>query len=290
MGKPNHYSIAELDHSYQKILDIIGSLPEREQEVYLLFLLTPSVETVSASLGITTTEARGLFRRGRARLREVWRSLHGNQSDSNARLYNYVDNDDDMLLNEVLTKSEFESRGSLTEPLSPSPPSSPSFEERSRHLDALIATMPKDAAYSEQVQGLLELNHDFRREIAIRLEPVLNAQIHAMPHDDLDGKQKICQFVNCELERFGLAVQCPKTGLPAKLKATSGNWPGKGSFFFEVYIDGKRKKPSWSDTLPELQLIDATPSQVPETPKLASETPWQDEVGPKSAPRPRKLT
>ena len=104
-----------------------------------------------------------------------------------------------------------------------------------------------------------------------------------MPHDDLDGKKKVCDFVNSELERLGLAVKCPNTGLPAKLKASTGNWPGKGTFYFEVYIDGNRKKPTWSDTLPEMQLIDAAPFQKPE---LSHEA----RVGPKTSRTGRKLS
>lgn len=149
-------------------------------------------------------------------------------------------------------------------------------DKRAEYLAALLATVPKDGKYAQQAHNLEGLNHDFRREIAVRLELALNAHVGAMPHDDLDGMKKLAAFVNSELERFGLAVQCPKTGLPAKLKATSGNYPGSGRFYFEVYIDGKRTTPTWSDVLPELVVIDSNPAIVPET-------PWQAAVGPKSS-------
>lgn len=80
-----------------------------------------------------------------------------------------------------------------------------------------------------------------------------------MEQGDLDAKKAICDVVNDSLEPLGLAVQCPNTGLPAKLKATSGSWIGIGRFYFEVYIDGKQKKSTYSDTLPNLVLMDAYP-------------------------------
>jgi anti-anti-sigma factor len=179
----------------------------------------------------------------------------------------------------------FEGYGRLSEPEKEPPPKRPTSPEgtRAEYLDALLATVPKDAGYEELVPKLASLSHEFRQQVAARFEPVLNAYIRAMPHDDLDGKKKVAEFVNSELERFGLAVKCPNTGLPAKLKASTGNWPGVGRFHFEVYIDGKREKPAVSDTLPKLELIDATPAIEPET-------PWQERVGPKSSRRGRKLS
>ena len=166
----------------------------------------------------------------------------------------------------------------------PAPPEPlPSADERLHHLDALLATVLTDAGYGEKAEKLAELNHEFRQRIAAELAPALNAHIQALPHDDLDGKKKIAEFVNSELERFGLAVKCPNTGLPAKLKASTGHWPGVGRFHFEVYVSEKRKIPAYSDTLPELQLIDATPA--PET-----QIAWQYKVGPKSHRPGRKLT
>ena len=126
-------------------------------------------------------------------------------------------------------------------------------------LAALLERVPAGTNYQEVAQEAIRLSQDFRRQLAARLQPVLNAHIQAMPHDDLAGKKKVAEFINGELEPLGLAVRCPNTGLPAKLKATTGNWPGAGCFHFEVYIDGKRHRPTFSDTLPELQLMDAYP-------------------------------
>ncbi len=111
---------------------------------------------------------------------------------------------------------------------------------------------------------LSEVTHQFRREMAALLEPALNLHISdptRFDASDLEGKKKVSDFVNSELEALGLAAQCPNTGLPAKLKATSGSLIGVGRFYFEIYVDGKQKKSAYSDTLPNLKLMDALPRQ-----------------------------
>jgi hypothetical protein len=146
-----------------------------------------------------------------------------------------------------------------------------------------MATVPKDAPYEEKAEQLAGLSHEVRQRIAAELAPALNSRIQKMPHDTYEKKKELARWVNDQLEPLGLAVQCPKTGLPAKLRGKTGNWPGVGCFAFEVYIDGKQKMPTVSDKLPELKLTDATPSQEPEV-------KWQQTVGPKASRSGRKLS
>lgn len=158
-------------------------------------------------------------------------------------------------------------------------------------LKSLAASLPGE--YEWRAPALAKANHEYRQELAAQLTPALNARVQAMPQGTLDQKKAICDFVAAELEPLGLAVQCPKTGLPAKLKGVAGNWPGVGRFLFEVYIDGKRKQPAASDTLPTLTLIDATPPKERETVIPSSEQPegsWQEKVGPKASRSGRKLS
>src|SRR5262249_4685112 len=135
------------------------------------------------------------------------------------------------------------------------------------------------------VEKLAGLTHEVRQGVAEELADALNERIRRpdMPHDTLEEKKAICDFVNGELEPLGLAVRCPNTGLPAKLKATSGSYIGTGRFYFEIYVDGKQKKSAYSDTLPSLHLMDAFP------PKELG-THFQDLVGPKASRSGRKLT
>jgi hypothetical protein len=133
--------------------------------------------------------------------------------------------------------------------------------------------------------NLTQVSHEFRQQVAARLQPALNAYISDPANFDvsnLDGKKHLCEFVEKTLEPLGLAVKVPNTpGLPGKFKATTGNWPGVGRFVFEVYIDGKQKKPAVTDILPNLELIDSTPS-------VGVETAWQSKIGSKSARNDRK--
>jgi hypothetical protein len=150
--------------------------------------------------------------------------------------------------------------------------------------DAINRLIPSLPDYDQQAEAVAAFNSAARRVIAARLEPGLNAKIQAMPQETLDQKKAICDFVEKTLEPLGLAVKVPNTpGLPGKLKTHPGSWPKIGRFMFEAYIDGKRKQPAFSDSLPELELTDATPA-------ITSETPWQDMVGPKSSRRGRKLS
>ena len=158
---------------------------------------------------------------------------------------------------------------------------SPGLGSVAAAIRSAASGLPED--YDTRAVALANINHTCRQELAEHLGPALNAKSQAMPHDDLDGKKAVCEFVNGELERLGLAVKCPKTGFPAKLKATTGHWAGVGRFHFEVYIDGKLKKPAFSDTLPMLELIDANPTKE-------LEMSWQNKVGPKASRTGRKLT
>lgn len=135
-----------------------------------------------------------------------------------------------------------------------------------------------DEEYVRLARQLQERSHAFRQQLAAELTPALNARIRGedMPHDTLDGKKNLARWVNDEVERFGLAVQCPNTGRPAKLRGVTGSWLDVGRFCFETHIDGKREKSAYSDTLPELTLTDATPPKEPEK-------DWQQTVRPKAS-------
>lgn len=158
----------------------------------------------------------------------------------------------------------------------PAPTHAPAeAERRTHHLDALLATVPKDAPFDVKAEKLGEVNHEVRQRIAAELAPALNARIREMPHETYEEKKALAGWVNDQLEPLGLAVQEPKTGLPAKLRGIPGNWPGVGRFALEIYSDGKRKNPTVSDQLPELTLMDATPPEP--------EKGWQQAVGPKAS-------
>ncbi len=158
-------------------------------------------------------------------------------------------------------------------------PVTPKFE----HIDALFEGL--SSGFENRVSELETLTRKFRQRTAAELEPVLNAYIReTIPHDDLDGKRRVCEFVDKTLKPLGLAVEVPNTsGLPGRLRASTGHWPGVGRFYFEIYVDGKVKKPAVSDTLPTLKLTDANPAIRPDL-------SWEAKIGPKTSQSGRKVT
>ncbi len=151
-------------------------------------------------------------------------------------------------------------------------PENPEDTKRPELLAALLATVPKDAVYVELTQDLEGLNHDFRREIAARLEPAMNAHVSAMPHDTYDEKKSLAKWVNEELRKYGLAVKCPKTGNPGLLVASPGDNPETGRFQIDILTpDGKRKRTFSSVSLPTLELTEASARRSPEV-------TWSDRI------------
>ena len=136
-----------------------------------------------------------------------------------------------------------------------------------------------DEKYLQFARQLQARSHNFRQQLAMELAPELNACIQKMPYATLEQKKEVARFVNESLECLGLAAECPKTGQPAKLRGATGNKVGVGTFYFEVYIDGKREKTSYSEELPQLTIIDATP---PKEPEIEPESKWEQAVGNRS--------
>jgi hypothetical protein len=230
-------------------------MPENE-EGPLIHLLR---ENLPAILGEESPESRTVIDRGQ---NEQWRVKAAAKllRDSDEKVINiFLNNIDDSLAR------------------------MPEDAPRSERLDAAIATVPKDAPYEELAREAARESHAFRQQLAERLAPALNARMREMPHETLEQKQALAEWVNEQLEPLGLAIRDPKTGLPGKLKGLPGNWPGVGRFAFEVYSDGKRKYPTNTDKLPELTLTDATPPKEPE--QL-----WQEAVGPRDSRRGRVRT
>ncbi len=157
-------------------------------------------------------------------------------------------------------------------------------EVRQQRLAALLDTILLSPRPAEQLQFLDQLNREYRQGIMPRLENTLNASIREMPHATLEDKERLADFVNAELAGYGLAVKCPKSGLPGSLSADVGNWPGVGRFQIRsVSPDGKRHRTS-SDTLPKLELVALTRPIEPVSPPMPPEpeSSWETKVGPKT--------
>jgi hypothetical protein len=155
-------------------------------------------------------------------------------------------------LTQSSTHSAIQVSSSVSEPVG--------MQEISRHLDALLASLPKDAPYEMKAEKLAGLSHEVRQRIAAELGPALNIKAQALPHDTYDEKKELARWVNDQLRRFDLAIKCPKTGQPSLLLVMTGDHPAIGRFVIEHKTpEGKRVRPVTSTKLPHLELMEAAP-------------------------------
>jgi hypothetical protein len=149
----------------------------------------------------------------------------------------------------------------LVDPNGDSPPPPPALDERTRHLDALLATVPRDVPYEEQAEEAAKLNRAFRERLAERLAPALNARIRTMPHETHDQKKELAKRANIELRRFNLAIKHPKTDKPCYLVTDKGNHPEIGRFMLRSEgVDGRAETfstPHLEALLEVMKLMDA---------------------------------
>ena len=130
----------------------------------------------------------------------------------------------------------------------------------------------KPVSLSDAIRQIIAENSSHREKVAKELTPKLNVYVRTMPHETYAEKKELARFVNDLLDPLGLALREPKTGLPGKLRAQTGNWSRVGRFAIEIYEGGRRKTPSVSDALPELKLMDGSALSDPES-------YWQQLVG-----------
>ncbi len=252
-------SYGDLLDSYESGADYFVSKPYKKDYVRVL---------VHRAL-----ENKEFFKEHWAAIREAWAESVPKQRLLTEK--NIIEDTDDFINNRIFTPNKPNRIGPLadrSQPFSQETPSPPG-DKRREHLAALLATVPDSGGYVEQAQSLQELHHDFRREMAARLQPLLNVHIQAMPHDTYEEKKALARLVNDELRRFDLAIKCPKTGLPALLVGDPGNHPEIGRFCIEIKAeDGKRKRTVNTPQLPQLELMEAAPRR-----EALSE--WHDRVG-----------
>jgi hypothetical protein len=108
-------------------------------------------------------------------------------------------------------------------------------------------------ARSDALEGTYDA---VRGAIAEVLEPALNLEAAHRPHETYEQKKDLAKWVSAQLRRFGLAVQCPRTGKPCRFMANPGGQPGVGRFLLE-YTDetGRRQHPFTSVALPQMSLM-----------------------------------
>ena len=124
---------------------------------------------------------------------------------------------------------------------------------RELHHDAVKEDRDSYDAVRKRATALVD---DARKEAARVLQPAINDRAAEMPHEKYEDKKRLAKWVNAELRRMGLAIRCPRTGIPCYLMGNPGGQPGFGRFLLE-YTDeeGKRRHPLTSVTLPHLDLM-----------------------------------
>jgi hypothetical protein len=65
----------------------------------------------------------------------------------------------------------------------------------------------------------------YRGRVAARYGPVVSAFLRSLPLGTIAEKRQAVRVVNGRLRSLGLAIRCPRTGLPARLVAHPGNHP-----------------------------------------------------------------
>lgn len=128
----------------------------------------------------------------------------------------------------------------------------------------LFASLPEE--FAGRYKLVTRINHAFRAELAATLQGSLNDHLAAMPQDSLAEKQALASWVNEHLRLLGLAVRCPKTGLPGTLLADFQDAAHEDTTRFRVEVrdrTGRRFKSYTSPSLFDLTLIEDTPRQEP---------------------------
>ena len=132
-------------------------------------------------------------------------------------------------------------------------------EEFRKAVEACLDMVPQDCP--ALIAEMERFQHEFRVALAERLEPVLNAYVRQLPQDTYEDKKALARFVNAQLSPLGLAVRCPKTGMPSIIEADANDASGKVSRFryFARRPEGRRVRTVSNKELPVLELMEDTP-------------------------------
>lgn len=129
-------------------------------------------------------------------------------------------------------------------------------EERSvKHIIQLLQ-QSRFRTYDDVAAWRNDLQASVRGVVARRLAPALNQKLGEVPEISVTDKQELCRWVNQEVRSSGLAIRCPKTGLPAALHVDPGYSPAGR---FQIQLLGKntgRKRTVSSTTLFPIELMD----------------------------------
>jgi hypothetical protein len=124
----------------------------------------------------------------------------------------------------------------------PPPRLPPHVDVRSGHLDALLATVPKDATYEEQARELEALRRDVNHRITDRVVSAIKETLQRREHDSYVNKLETARWLNAELRAFDLTISSPRVGGTAILSVNPGGRGGEGRFILKGKTKGEDGK------------------------------------------------
>jgi hypothetical protein len=107
---------------------------------------------------------------------------------------------------------------------------------------------------------LLAQSVSFRERLAARYASAVNTFLRSLPIETIGEKREAVRAVNGRLRSLGLAIRCPKTGLPARLVAHPGNHPEQGRFQIEI-LGAERRRTVSAPEPPPLELMPEPPEE-----------------------------
>jgi hypothetical protein len=124
------------------------------------------------------------------------------------------------------------------------------------------ATSPamSEGEYQTVYETIRREVEQYRSDVAKRFTPIFNARFASTPHQSYEQKKALCRWANEQLRELGLAVKCPKTGLPAIYVADTGPHPERGRFRLKVTTeDGKLRHTLTALEVPTVELMPDPP-------------------------------
>lgn len=133
-----------------------------------------------------------------------------------------------------------------------------------RVRNAVHEMLSAPASYRELRAGIDSIQRVAREEFAAAIRDPLNREAAVRPHATYAEKRELANWINAELRGMGLALKCPRSGLPSILHASIGHLPEVGRFRFDsVDETGRRNNYSASVDLPHLEPVPDPALKVP---------------------------
>lgn len=123
---------------------------------------------------------------------------------------------------------------------------------------------PNDSSLNDVVAHLVNVQSEFRSLVANEIAQILNARISTAAQDTFEQKQELCEEINSTLQKFSLAVACPKTNAPSRIFPERR--PSNASrFCFDSKAPdlGRRRRTATAVRLDEIGVVEDQPRREP---------------------------